>query len=254
MHTVFERLTYTTLRELIAEKIRHAILTGSLREGERLVERRLASQFETSVTAVREALIQVEAEGFVTKKPNSATYVTKLSREAAEKMFEARRVLETYAVEKAARLATPEDIQRLEKRYAELLEAAATMDTSLFMRTDFSFHQMVWEIADNEYVATALHRIVLPIFGFESIRIHSQASFDRLRDAHSHLPIIEAIKAKDADSARTAFLAALDEWLSNTRIFVFGHTGLNSTRPRSQGESGQPDEPISPPEPPQFPS
>lgn len=229
MQTVFEKLTYTTLRELVAEKIREAILTGLLREGQRLVERQLAFQFKTSLTAVREALIQLEAEGFVTKKPNSPAHVTKLSLAAAEKIFEARRVLETYAVEKAAHLATPQDIRSLEERYAELLNAAVTKDTSLFMRTDFSLHELMWEMAGNEYVATALHRLVLPIFGFESIRIHLLPTFDRLRDARSHLPILDAIKAKDGEAARLAFLAALDEWLSNTRSYIFGESRVDAT-------------------------
>ncbi len=87
MQTVFEKLTTATLRERIAEKMREAILTGTLREGERLVERKLASQFATSLTAVREALIELEAEGFVTKKPNAATHVTKLTLERRRRDF-----------------------------------------------------------------------------------------------------------------------------------------------------------------------
>jgi DNA-binding GntR family transcriptional regulator len=69
------------LRDRIAEVLRKAILDGSLAEGSRIVERKLAAQFDTSLTAVREALIELEVEGFVVKKPNSATFVTQLSLE-----------------------------------------------------------------------------------------------------------------------------------------------------------------------------
>src|SRR5215472_16778424 len=98
MVQVFERLSRSTLREQIVEKMKTAILTGALREGDRLVERHLAAKFETSLTAVREALIELETEGFVSKKTNAATYVTKLSLEAADKIFAVRKVLETFAV------------------------------------------------------------------------------------------------------------------------------------------------------------
>src|SRR6266566_6537517 len=107
----FEKRSTNTLRGRIAGKIKEAILTGNLREGERLVERKLATQFDTSLTAVREALIQLETDGFVTKIPNSATHVTKLSLRAAEKIHAVRSVLETFAVEEAARLTSPEQVK-----------------------------------------------------------------------------------------------------------------------------------------------
>ncbi len=222
MRTVFEKLTTATLRERIAEKIREAILTGSLREGERLVERKLASQFATSLTAVREALIELETEGFVSKKPNAATHVTKLTLEGAEKIFALRRVLETFAVEEAARRATPEQIETLEGHFRDMLEAAAKKNTRTFIRRDFAFHEKVWEAAGNEYLAVALERIVVPIFAFSAIRIDSRQAFDPRQDAQSHLPMLEAIKAKDPEAARKAFLEGLEEWLSKTRAYVFG--------------------------------
>ena len=79
MQTVFEKLPSNTLRGRIAERIREAILDGSLPAGQRIVERRLAEQFGASLTAVREALIELESEGFIAKRPNSTTHVTQLS-------------------------------------------------------------------------------------------------------------------------------------------------------------------------------
>jgi DNA-binding GntR family transcriptional regulator len=210
-----------TLRGRIIERVEEAILSGSLAAGERLVERKLAEQFSTSTTVVREALIELEAQGFVMRKTNSATYVTKLSREAAEKIFAFRKIVETYAVEEAARLATPQQIRHLEELYWALLEAARSQDTSRFMRSDFALHEAIWKIPDNEYVTLTLKRILLPIFSFTAIRIFSSAPFDLLQDANSHLPLLEAIKSKNPEAARSAFLAAADEWLSKTRAYVF---------------------------------
>ena len=224
MEKVFEKLSSTTLRERIAEKIQEAILTGSLREGDRLVERKLAAQFETSLTAVREALIQLETEGFVTKKPNSATYVTKLSLEAAEKIFIVRKVLEAFAIEEAARTASPEQVQQLEGAYLELLDTARAQNAQAFILKDLALHEMIWQIASNEYLEVALRRIVHPIFAFTAIRILSCHPFDLLQDAHSHLPIIDAIKLKKPTAARDAFLAAVDDWLSKTKDYVFGQS------------------------------
>jgi DNA-binding GntR family transcriptional regulator len=221
MQPVFEKLTTATLRERIAEKMREAILTGVLREGERLVERKLAAQFATSLTAVREALIELEAEGFVTKKPNAATHVTRLTLDGAEKIFALRRLLEAFAVEEAARLVTPERVENLERQYQDMIEAAMQKNTPGFIRTDYSFHEKIWEAAGNEYLTAALERVVVPIFAFSAMRISSRQAFDLKQDAQSHLPILEAIKRKDPEAASKAFLCALEEWLSKTRAYVF---------------------------------
>jgi len=87
MEAVFERIAGSTLRSRVAERVRPAILDGSLTEGQRLVDRDLAAQFAISLTVIREALIDLEKDGFVIKKPNAATYVTKLSFDAVEKSF-----------------------------------------------------------------------------------------------------------------------------------------------------------------------
>jgi len=180
----------------------------------------LASQFGTSLTAVREALIALEADGFVCKKPNAATYVTKLTHDAGKKIFAVRKVLEVFAVEQAARLATPSQIKELEKAYAELLNTARAKKRELFLQSDFAFHGRIWAIADNEYIETALRRILVPIFAFSAMRIHSGEAFDLTQDAQSHLPVLEAIKAKDPALARKRFLGALDDWYASIEAYV----------------------------------
>ena len=155
------------------------------------------------------------------EKPNSATYVTKMSPDSAEEIFAVRRVLEAFAVEEVSRLATPDQIQNLERLYLEFLDAARARYTRLFLREDFSLHEMIWEISCNEYLQAALRRIVLPIFAYTTIHIVSRRAFDLLQDALSHLPLLEAIKSKDPAAARRALLVALDDWLSDIREYVF---------------------------------
>jgi DNA-binding GntR family transcriptional regulator len=209
---VFERLSNSSLREQISTRIKDAILAGHLREGERLVERTLAAQFESSLTAVREALVQLEIEGFVTKKTNSATHVSKFSLEATEKIFRVRSVLETYAIEEAARLATPQQLRQLEDAYMELLDTARAQEVLKYQFKDLALHVKIWELSGNEYLEIALKRIVHPMFAVASIRLVSCHPFDLIQDTYLHLPIIEAIKRKNPESARQAFLEALNHW------------------------------------------
>jgi DNA-binding GntR family transcriptional regulator len=114
MPLVATKLNTQPARHQVADKIRESILDGSLVPGERLVERKLADTLGTSQSAIREALIHLELEGHVSKKPNSATFVTHFSQRELENTISVRRVLEGFAVEEAARQNTPADIERLE--------------------------------------------------------------------------------------------------------------------------------------------
>ncbi|MFN7938709.1 MAG: GntR family transcriptional regulator [Bryobacteraceae bacterium] len=222
MPIAFEQLSSPTLRVRIAEKLREAILNGTLREGERLVERKLAAEFATSLTAVREALIELESDGFVVKKPNSSTYVTKLTWEAAQHVFAVRRLLEVFAIEEAARLATPEDIASLEGLYLSLLDAARNEDVQLFIQRDFALHTAIWELARNECLSATLRRVALPIFAASAIRIATRGAFDLAQDAQLHLPLLDAIRLKDPVAARKAMEESMQAWLDQARAHMFG--------------------------------
>ncbi len=218
--SLFEPLSNNTLRGRIAEKLRDAMLSGTLKEGERIIERRLAEQFATSLTAVREALIELETEGLVLKKPNASTYVRKLTRDAAEKIFAVRGVLEALAVEEAARRAGPAHVQELERIYLDLVDAARGKNPRQFIETDFALHQRIWHISDNECLEMTLRRVTLPVFGNTAVRIITRHPIDLVYDAQLHAPILEAIKAGDPVAARTALTCATQLWLTQVRSAI----------------------------------
>jgi DNA-binding GntR family transcriptional regulator len=209
---ILQKLSNATLRQRTAARIREAILNGSLHAGEKLVERELASQLGCSQATVREALIQLEAEGFITKTPNSATYVTHFSRAGTAKSFALRQILEGYAMEEAGRLATPEQIQALERRYLEMVEAALKGEQALFIERERAWHEAIWDMTDNQYLIAALRRLVLPQLAFSAVRIHSGRAPDLIADARSHLPMLEAIKSKNPEQCRKALDDIIEGW------------------------------------------
>ena len=150
MPLITEKLTSATLRFQTSEKIRAGILSGSLKPGERLVERDLAEQLGTSLTVVREALVQLETEGFITKRPNSATHITQLGRSEIEQILVVRRVLEGFAFEEAARKATNGRISLLETLHQEAVEAARGSDYQAYIHADLLWHDAVWQTTGNE--------------------------------------------------------------------------------------------------------
>ncbi len=216
-----EKLQVNTLRNRVAKHLRSAILNGDLKEGERLVERKLAAQFGTSSTAIREALIQLEGEGYVTKKANAGAYVTKVTSEKLEAIFIFRRLVEAWAVEEATRNSDLEKLRELEVICKRLLDAARNRDVALFIQADEAFHRMIWRLAGNEYVENSLSRVVIPYLASAAIHLFSLPTYDYLRDAQSHLRLAEIMKSGDPAAAREEFLKALEYWLEEKRKHVF---------------------------------
>ena len=87
----------------IAERVVEAVLAQKLAPGERLGEQELAATFAVSRTVVREALVQLQARGFVQVRPRKGWYVVEPSAEEARDAFAARRIIESGIVEAAGK-------------------------------------------------------------------------------------------------------------------------------------------------------
>jgi len=212
MPLIATKLNTQPARHQVAEKIRESILDGSLVPGERLVERKLAETLGTSQSAIREALIQLELEGHVSKKPNSATFVTHFSQRELENTISVRRALEGFAAEEAARQSTPSDIQRLEELFQQSQAAARAREFQKYIRGDLSWHIAMWESTHNDCLVESLRRVVVPLFGFSAIRVAMQPGFNLMHDLQSHRVLLDAIAAGEPERAKRAFHAAMADW------------------------------------------
>lgn len=206
------KLNTQPARHQVADKIRESILDGSLVPGERLVERKLAEVLGTSQSAIREALIQLELEGHVSKKPNSATYVTHFSQRDLENTISVRRALEGFAAEEAARQCTPADVKRLEELFHQTSAAARARDFQKYIRGDLSWHIAMWESTHNDCLVETLRRVVVPLFGFSAIRVAMQPGFNLNKDIQLHKALLDAIAAGEPEKAKRAFHAAMQDW------------------------------------------
>src|SRR5690606_40070113 len=90
---------YKPLRELVFEAIREAIINGTHKPGERLMEIQLAEELGVSRTPVREAIRKLELEGFVVMVPRQGAYVADITLKDVADVFEIRAALEALAAE-----------------------------------------------------------------------------------------------------------------------------------------------------------
>ena len=112
-----------TLRQQTVATLREALLNDVFKPGEKLVERRLADLTGVSRTSIREALSQLEAEGFVTRTSGKGMVVAQLSEAEALQIYEARVIVESAMARLFAARAKDAEIDELAGR---IVEAEAT--------------------------------------------------------------------------------------------------------------------------------
>ncbi len=224
MPVSFQKVAVSSMRALVADAIRKAILDGQLQPGERIVERKLAAQFGSSLSVVREALVELETEGFIVKRRNAATHVVQFTIEDANKMFELRAVLEPYATAQAAHRATAEDIRELRQQCAELMERARANDFRGYLRADYLLHDRIWQLAGNEFIRATLRRVMIPLSALFAIRCEEPA-FDLVKDAEEHVKILDALERGDAYAAEAHLRSAMAQWRLRPALYTSAPAG-----------------------------
>jgi DNA-binding GntR family transcriptional regulator len=134
---------HRTLEAVVCDELRNRIVSGQLPPGLRLVESSLAEDLAVSRAPVREAIRQLEHEGFVTISPRRGAAVAELSVEDAMDCYEIRAALEAVAAKRAAERRTEGDVTRLwdiialgdnhvaAARWADLVDANTQFHTAI---------------------------------------------------------------------------------------------------------------------------
>lgn len=147
---------FRSLRRLLTEELKEAILAGKLAPGERLSEEKLASSLKVGRVPLREALRRLEAEGYITFLSHNDIMVSKPTIEDVRDYYSIASVLEGLATRLAVERAQPEELSRLRELHQLLKEAYKKKDPELYFEANSSFHRFIAEIARNE----RLHRLI----------------------------------------------------------------------------------------------
>ena len=145
-----------SMREKIYHKIRRDITIGNLSPGERLVEIKLAEEFQTSRGLIREALLQLVSEGFLTSKKNKGLSVTKLTLKQIDEILSLRCLLEGYAVRLTAEKIQREGLAQLRTINKALLKATQNRSLTDWTDANIAFHQFFIDNSCNNHLIQIL--------------------------------------------------------------------------------------------------
>jgi DNA-binding GntR family transcriptional regulator len=192
-------------REQVVEALRNAIVSGKLADGERLIEDKIARDLKTSRGPVREALRQLEHEGFVVSYPYRGAVVLGVSdEEVREVLVPVRLVLEKYSFPKAAARMTDDDFADVAKEVWQMAEAARTNDLGRSVEADMRFHEILLEHADQPHTAQ-VWRSIAPRIRAYFYRYGRRADLARISREHAEL--LAALQTRDAEAIGAALEA-----------------------------------------------
>jgi DNA-binding GntR family transcriptional regulator len=204
-----------TVRSMVARKLREAIISGTFKPGQRLVERELCEMTGVSRPSIREALRLLEADGLVTTVPHRGPVVSTISLEETKQLYAARAVLEGFAGRECARLHEPGIVRKLGDALAKLKAAFAEDDLMAALEAKTDFYSALIGGCRNAFI----ERMLRPLHDrITLLRITSMSQPERINKSLREVTAIwRAIESGDPDLAeqccvdhvKTAALAAL---------------------------------------------
>jgi GntR family transcriptional repressor for pyruvate dehydrogenase complex len=229
---VYKTVQPLRLYEQIVQQIEDSILKGALKPGDQLpAEPELAQQFNVSRTAVREAVKVLREKGLVEAYSGRGTFITNGTSQAIRqsldlmikiyqpegfaRLVEVREILEPEIAALAATRAEEHDL-------ATMREAIAVMDRALqeaeaFIEADNDFHLSLAEAARNPLILSLIDSIVGLLREQRTRIFHLNGGGERGQWHHKR--ILEAIEQRDAERARDAMRAHLQQVRSDAGVY-----------------------------------
>jgi GntR family transcriptional repressor for pyruvate dehydrogenase complex len=227
MTTVFQPIKPKKISEEIVQQIKQLITAGDLSPGQRIPsERELATMLSVSRPSVREAIMVLEAMGFLESRQGGGTYVRSLTEvtiadplsnlvsskepKILYALTEVRMGLETWAAFLAAKRATDEQIARMRELYQIMEKQAAQggWDAEI----DAKFHYTITEATQNTiqiHVLDSIHSLFQTNIMVALSEFYQREGYlERLLSQHRE--ILEAIEAHDPERAQQAMRVHLE--------------------------------------------
>ncbi len=208
-----------TLRDEAYDRIRGKLALGQLQAGSELSEPMLAEMLSISRTPVREALQQLEVEGFVERTPKRSTVVRMPERQDIVDLYELREAMEGYATALAATRRSAADIERLRYLCNEMKKIADTLSRSdakvlpaaklkRLLVVDMGFHLLLIQAAGNRHIMkiVADSHVLGRVFGAPRQEHDVKAVSDNHRIHKEILQAIEASKPAQACTLMTSHI------------------------------------------------
>ncbi|WP_240979747.1 GntR family transcriptional regulator [Streptomyces sp. HNM0574] len=197
-------------RAPLPERVRgfllEGLLTGRWGPGDRIVERRVATELGISQAPVREALRELQGMQLVEGAPNRGMRVRELSLSRLRDVYQVRAALERRAGELASRRLAG-DVTALERELARMREAAREGDMERQLRSAVAFHRVIVHACGNEVLIRHWELLGVEVWTRLSLRWLRTGLHENAED---HEAVVEAVRRQDPYLGRLLELHVLE--------------------------------------------
>jgi DNA-binding GntR family transcriptional regulator len=211
---------------LVADELRRRIMSGTLPEGHQLRQEALAAELGVSRIPIREALRQLEAEGFVVIASHRGAVVSKLSPDEIIELFELRIRLETWLLELAIPQMSEGDLDAAE---AALEAMISNRKIENWGQLNWDFHAALYAPAARPATLRILRRINENTDRY--IRLQISLTSGQLKAHREHKELLQLCRIRNAARA----VAALEQHIVDVRDGLISE--LREVAPAKQGDS-----------------
>jgi DNA-binding GntR family transcriptional regulator len=192
--STFKDRAYASLRDVIV-----SLNVYDQPEEVRLDERRLAQDLGISRTPVREAMAQLEREGFVRSVPRRGIYVVRKTKTEVIEMITAWAALESMAARLITEHASDDEIAALRRMFANFENGELRAHLDEYSEANIEFHQTIIRMSGNSVLIDLAENLFTHM---RMIRRKTIGEKDRVdRSIRDHMHIIEALEARDTARA-----------------------------------------------------
>jgi DNA-binding GntR family transcriptional regulator len=183
--------------------LRSWILDCRLRPGDFLGEVELARECKTSRTPIREACSRLSQEKWILRIPHKGCIIPPISLREIIEVYEYRKVLECFTVDRAAKEASAAEVERLKKIIA--VENEPALDMSVFIRANEEFHLVLAELARNQRIYDQLRLTLDYVHRLDVLSIEGNNV-----PVPEHGEILGAIDSHNPEEAKRAMEAHIE--------------------------------------------
>jgi DNA-binding GntR family transcriptional regulator len=188
---------YQTKTTYVLTRLRELIIGGALEPGTRVRQHEIAEALDVSITPVREAIRQLESEGYVESLPHVGAQVADFGRDNLEEVFELRALLEARLTRRAVPNLTQAQFDELRRLATHFRALVSENEPTQLRQTNYRFHRVIWEAARQPISLETVDRLWAKF----PRNIISIVPGRALRSAVEHDQLLAALEARDADRA-----------------------------------------------------
>ncbi|WP_434533144.1 GntR family transcriptional regulator [Amycolatopsis carbonis] len=192
------KVTRPLLRDEAYDRIRQAIIDGSLAPGTPLRDADLAEELGLSRAPVRQALLRLAGEGLVESKPQSYTRVAAIAGDEVRDAVQLVRALHEFAIRQALPRLGTEQVAAMRTANERFATAVGSGDVAAAIAADDELHDVPVRACGNRAVAATLERYTPLLRRLEYARFSSLPAHRSIR---RHTELVDAIEAGDAETA-----------------------------------------------------